>query len=239
MLARSTEPTFSQIAAERDAGAAGEARIDAFGRARRHSRRVRMMKFILPALAAVIAIAFPVYSYMAAPAPVAVQADSNAFVDGKLVMANPHLEGFTKKDMRYSMNAVRAIQEMSHQDVIALDGIDAKLPISTDNSAAIAARHGVYDKDKNTLSLAGDVTVKTTDGMVAKLQSVYVDIGTGSVKSDAPVDIAKDGSRITSGTMLAEDGGKVLVFEKHVRVVIEASKLNKYEGNGGDANAAE
>ncbi|TGV93934.1 LPS export ABC transporter periplasmic protein LptC, partial [Mesorhizobium sp. M2E.F.Ca.ET.154.01.1.1] len=91
MLARSDETSDAEMAST----AAGESgmRGDAFDRARRHSRRVRVLKFAVPLLAAAIAIAFPIYSYLAAPVSISVQADGTAFSDGKLVMANPKLNG--------------------------------------------------------------------------------------------------------------------------------------------------
>ncbi|TGT04404.1 LPS export ABC transporter periplasmic protein LptC, partial [Mesorhizobium sp. M8A.F.Ca.ET.213.01.1.1] len=105
-------------------------RGDAFDRAQRHSRRVRVLKFAVPLLAAGIAIAFPVYSYLAAPVSISVQAEGSAFADGKLVMANPKLNGFTKQKLPYSLTALRAIQDVGKQGIIDLEGINAKLPLT-------------------------------------------------------------------------------------------------------------
>lgn len=201
----------------------------AFGHAQRHSRRVRVLKLVLPTIAALIAIGFPIYSYMVAPPSVAVQADGSAFSDGKLVMANPKLDGLTKENLPYSLNALRAIQSVENEGVIELEGIDAKLPVSADNIAAVDASHGVYDRDKNTLDLDREVTVSTTDGMVAKLKSAFLDMGKGTMTTDEPVDIAREGSRITAETMTVQENGKVLIFEKRVRLNIDpaAAKAGK------------
>ncbi|MFS9599196.1 hypothetical protein, partial [Klebsiella variicola] len=67
-------------------------RAVAFDSAQRHSRRVRILKLALPVIAGIIAIAFPVYSYLKTPPAAPVQADGSAFSNGKLVMANPKLE---------------------------------------------------------------------------------------------------------------------------------------------------
>src|SRR3954467_4318006 len=107
MLARSNEPTNADAALAPTAPAG--TRGDAFDRAQRHSRRVRVLKFAVPVLAAGIAVAFPVYSYLAAPINISIQADGTAFADGKLVMANPKLNGFTKDKLPYSLTALRAI----------------------------------------------------------------------------------------------------------------------------------
>lgn len=214
-------------------------REDAFGRARRHSRRVRVLKLVLPVVAAFIAASFPVYSYLAAPAAVAVQSDGSVFVDGKLVMANPTLDGFTKKNMRYFMTAARAIQDIKKEGIVELEGIDAKLPISADNTASIDAAKGVYNRDKNTLSLTSDVTVKTDDGILAKLSAVEIDLGKGSLKTKKPVDISQEGSRITSDALAVADNGKILVFENRVRVYIDLNKMKAAKKKDGGVNAAQ
>ncbi len=212
----------------------------AFGNAQRHSQRVRFLKLALPSAAAVIAIAFPVYSYMVAPPPaVPVKTENSAFSDGKLVMANPKLEGFTKQNLPYSMNAVRAVQDVSKESIIELEGIDAKLPIDGKTTAKINAAHGTYDRENNTIDLDSPVTVSTSDGMVVKLKSAFLDMGKGNMKTDDPVDITRDGSRISSDTMSVENNGKILIFEKRVRVNIDPAKLKTAENQSGETNAAQ
>lgn len=218
--------------------AVGRTRDDAFDVAQRHSRRVRMLKFVVPLVALFIAVAFPVYSYLAAPTPFAVSADGGAFVNGKLVMANPKLNGFTKEKQPYSMTALRAIQDVSTQGVIELEGIDAKLPVSAQNVASIKAERGTYNRDGNTLSLDSEVTVSTTDGIIAKLKSIYLDMGKGTMKTTEPVDVSRGGSRITADSMSVQDNGKVLVFENKVRVNIDPASLKAAEDKSGESNAA-
>jgi lipopolysaccharide export system protein LptC len=200
---------------------------------------VRLLKFALPVAAVAIALAFPIYSYLAAPAAVAVQADNSALSNGKLVMANPKLNGFTKQNLPYSMTAARAIQDTASQGKVELEGIDAKLPLSADANVRVEAAHGFYDRDKNTLKLMQEITVTTTDGMVAKLKSAFLDMGKGLTKTDDPVDITRSGSRITSDAMSVEDNGKVLVFERRVRVSIDPATMKAAEDTNGAANAVQ
>lgn len=237
MLARPNEPTTAETALA--SPVAGRARDDAFGLAQRHSRRVRVLKLAVPLAATIIAVAFPVYSYLAAPAAIEVQSDSSAVADGKLVMAYPKLNGFTKDKLPYAMTAMRAIQEVAKQGVIELEGINAKLPITADNTASIVSSNGTYNRDGNTLSLTSDVTISTTDGVVAKLKSVYLDMGKGIMKTSDPVDISRGGSRITADSMSVEGNGKVLVFENRVRVNIDPANLKAAEEKSGEPNAAQ
>jgi lipopolysaccharide export system protein LptC len=171
---------------------------------------------------------------MAAPPTMVVQADGSAFSDGKLVMANPKLDGLTKENLPYSLNALRAIQTVDKEGIVELEGIDAKLPISADNVATVGASHGIYDRDKNTLDLDKEITVSTTDGMVAKLKSAFLDMGKGTMTTSQPVDITRQGSRITADSMTVEQNGKVLIFENRVRLNIDpaAMKADKEKSGG-------
>nr|WP_319023060.1 LPS export ABC transporter periplasmic protein LptC [Mesorhizobium sp. B1-1-8] len=214
-------------------------RGDAFDRAQRHSRRVRVLKFAVPLLAAAIAVAFPVYSYLAAPVSVSIQTDGSAFSDGKLVMANPKLNGFTKQKLPYSLTATRATQDVGKQAIIDLEGIKAKLPVATDNVVAVNASHGIYNRDANTMDLTSDVTVTTTDGVEAKFKSIFLDMGKGSMKTSNPVDVSRNGSRITADSMSVEGNGNVVVFENRVRVNIDPAGLKAAGIKSGEQNASQ
>jgi lipopolysaccharide export system protein LptC len=210
MLARTTDTSVSGAGAAPDLALLSP-RAAAFGKAQRHSRLT----------AGLIALAFPVYSYLVTPPSVEVAAQDTAFSDGKLVMANPKLSGFTKENLPYAMSATRAIQDLAQENVIGLEGIDAKLPIDGSTEAAVVAANGTYDRDANTLELRKDIVVTTSDGMVMKLQSAFLDMGKGTMKTADPVDITSKGSRIQSDAMSARDNGKTLVFENRVRVNID------------------
>ncbi len=181
-LARSIEPTGTH-ADFATGGTRANSRAEAFGRAERHSRRVRRLKVALPLLAILLVAGFVGYSFLSTPPSVAIQTEGQAFAEGKLVMNSPKLEGFTKDGRPYSVNATRATQDFDKQDIINLDGIDAKMPVEADNWAKVEAVSGIYDRTANTLDVPTDILVTTTDGMVAKLKSAFLDINGGSLKS--------------------------------------------------------
>ncbi|TGP54090.1 LPS export ABC transporter periplasmic protein LptC [bacterium M00.F.Ca.ET.230.01.1.1] len=237
MLARSDETSDAETVSA--AATEGGTRGEAFSRAQRHSRRVRVLKFAVPLLAVAIAVAFPVYSYLKAPVSISVQADGTAFSDGKLVMANPKLNGFTKQKLPYSLTATRATQDVGQQAVIDLEGINAKLPVATDNIVSVDATHGIYNRDANTMDLTSDVSVTTTDGLVAKFKSIFLDMGKGSMKTSNPVDVSRGGSRITADAMSVEDNGRLVVFENRVRVNIDPAALKAAGVNSGEQNASQ
>ena len=209
-----------------------------FNSAQNHSRRVRWLKIALPSIAAAMAIGFFGYSYTSAPVTVDVDVTSSAISDGKLVMANPKLEGFTKDNLAYSMTASRALQDLGNTGIIELEDMKAKLPVDSGNWAMIDAKGGVYDRNNNTLDITSDMTVKTTDGMVAKLKSAFIDVGKGDLRTGDPVDIVLKGTKIAADSMTVLENGKVLVFEKRVRMQISPGSFKAAQKANGDTDAA-
>jgi lipopolysaccharide export system protein LptC len=205
-------------------GGSGGSAEQAFRRARRHSRAVKTLKVLLPGLAVLIAVVFTAYSYLLTPGDISIDILGSSYSNGKLTMANPKLDGFTKENRPYSMRAARAIQDVTNTSVFQLDDIQAKLPLSDGNWANVVTAKGIYDKDKNTLNVPTEMTVTTTDGMVAKLNSAFVDIASGDLKTSDPVDITLQGSHITADSMTVGDRGKVLVFDEKVRLTMMPQK---------------
>lgn len=199
----------------------GGQRVDAFRNAKRHSRRVSFLKLVLPLAAVMIGAGFLAYSYAVTPAKVSLNVADSAISDGKLVMASPKLEGFTKLNKPYSMTALRAYQDLTKPGLIELEEVSAKLPYDAEDYATIEASRGFYDQQANTLLLENGLTVSTTDGMSVKLDTAYIDIAQGNLKTDLPVDIQLKGSRIQADSMNIQDQGQKMVFDKRVRMVVE------------------
>jgi lipopolysaccharide export system protein LptC len=225
-------------ASQRLAKPISPSRAAEFHQAQHHSRRVRRLKLILPSLAAIMALGFFGYSYVSSPGKVDVDIASSAVSDGKLVMASPKLEGFTKNNLPYSMTASRALQNLDTTGIIELEDISATLPVNAENIATIGASKGIYDRNKNTLDISSEIMVSTTDGMVAKLKSAFIDLGKGDLRTGDAVDIVLDGTNITADSMTVLENGKVLVFEKRVRMQLNPAKIKTGQQANGDTNAA-
>jgi lipopolysaccharide export system protein LptC len=210
-----------------------DAKRAAFAQAQTHSRRVRVLKFLLPALAVILAVAFVTYSWIVTPANVSIDLGQSAFSDGKLVMANPKLEGFTKNKQRYVMTANRAAQVLQRPNVFELEGIEATLPVSADNWARVSAAAGIYNRVANTINFTSPVTINTDDGMQATLQAAYIDIEKGALLSKKPVDIALNGMRISANWMWVGKNGKVLIFKDRVRMEIDPGRLKDDQDTSG------
>lgn len=227
--AKAGRPPDAASPTSRPSGRAG----GAFAVAQRHSRRVRLLKGVLPVLALVMAGAFAVFTIRAAPPGVSIESASASVSKGELVMANPRLAGFTKDNLPYSMVARRAIQAIKNEDIVRLEEIDARVPLSRTSWATIDTDRGVYDRVNNTLEITTPVNVTTTEGTSMKLEAAFLDIGKGLLTTDRPVDILLDGSRIEAQSMTASDKGSRILFENRVKVTIDPQKMTSAR-NGGE-----
>lgn len=198
-----------------------------FALASRHSRRVRLLKRVLPAVAIAITVVFVGYSYLFSGTRGAIDLASASIEGGSLVMSSPELNGFTSDDRPYKMTAERARQKLGGEDVIELEGIRAHVPVDGDNFATIQASDGVYDRGNNRLDITSEIALRTTSGIVAKLDSAEIDIAKSSLSSSNPVEIELDGTKIAADSFAAEEGGKVFVFDKRVRVTIDPSRIRE------------
>lgn len=208
----------------------------AFARAVRHSRKVRTLKLVLPVLAIAAAAAFFGVTYLRSPTEMIVQTEVQSVEDGKIVMSNPQLNGVTKDQRAYTMTAARAIQDLARQTMIELEKIDARLPYDDEGWASIQAERGIYDSETNTLDLPNPISVRSDNGLEATLESAFIDVGKGELTTTRPVEIRLEGSRITSEGMQVVDNGKVLIFEKQVRVTIDPQRYRQVQAEGNPQN---
>ncbi|EBV3599816.1 LPS export ABC transporter periplasmic protein LptC [Escherichia coli] len=208
----------------------------AFAQARRHSQRVRILKIAFPAAAIVLALGFVAVSYLRSPVQVSINTSDSSYVDGKLVMAQPQLEGVTNTNRPFQMTADRAVQDMQSPGVIELNAISARLPLDEKEWVSIDAPQGTYDRDRNTLNMTSPFRIQTTNGLAATLNSAFVDMGSSTMKTSDPVDITLNGSRLQAESMSVLEKGKLFVFDKKVRLVIEPARLNEMRSATGNAD---
>ncbi|MBC2884223.1 LPS export ABC transporter periplasmic protein LptC [Ochrobactrum sp. CM-21-5] len=197
-----------------------------FHAAQRHSIRVRVLKTALPVAAIAVAAVFSWYTFLATPAaPVKVEMNTGG-EGGKLVMTSPQLNGYTKDNRPYSMTAAKATQDVKNSGAIALEGISAELPVGESGIAKVEAASGVYDNANGRLQLDKDFTVTTDQGLRAVLHSADVNLKSGQITTEKPVDIRNGSTHILADSMQVKDNGKVLIFENKVRMTIDGDVVS-------------
>ena len=175
-------------------------------------------------------------SWISSVVPENVEISGAAIESGRLVMADPKLEGFTSADRAYEMTADRAIQDIGSTERVDLEGIRARLPFDEKNWIDVDALSGTFDRAANTLAIDSELTMKTDTGITALLKSATVDIGAGNLDTADPVDITMEGMRIEADSMSVRDKGAVMVFQNRVHVVIDAKRLQTAANAEGASN---
>ena len=204
----------------------------AFAHATRHSRRVRVLKVALPALAFIIAALFVGYTMLP---DIGVDIRTVTIEGGDLVLENPTLDGFTDDKLPYTVTAARARQaEGLTAGIFDLEEIRGSAQLDVETRAEFQAASGRYNREGGHVRLDDDILLRTTSGLVARLQSADIDFDTQELETDDPVEIEMDGMRIQANTFRASDGGKSLVFEDDVKIRIDPARVRHAQGENGE-----
>lgn len=200
----------------------------AFRSAQSHSKRVRWVKRFLPIFAlGILGIVGATLYISRSSSNIAFNLPSTTLSDGKLVMANPNLDGFTDDKRPYRVTALRAIQDLKTQDTLDLDELVAEVELEDGQSARLTSPTGTFNSNSNKLVLPSEAFLTTSDGMQAILGQADIDVQTGSVSATSSVKIVSGESVITADAMQIESGGERIFFENNVRLVLQPKSNNK------------
>lgn len=204
------------------------ARQRVYRSARGHSARVRFAKWALPVIGVLAIVVMMAYAWLVRVAPdVQIDIAGSAIRDGKLVMANPKVDGVTKASRPYSVRAARAVQDLKGSGLIDLERMTAVVPMSATVNATFETPFATLDSEKNILDVKDKLSIVTSDGMSADFTSAVIDLAGGGLTTSDPVRIVTPGAVLTADSMRAEDSGKRLLFERRVKLVIQPGMFER------------
>jgi lipopolysaccharide export system protein LptC len=211
---------------------AAPAPVSRFARAQRHSRRVRMLKIGVPALALLLVLVFAFWAWWSSQDGFVAEITGAAVEDGRLVMTDARLSGFTRDNLSYTLSAERAVQEIGGTGLVELEKLVARVPLTADIWADIEAATGLYDNERKLLEVTSAMTINTTNGVHALFRSAHLDVPAGEFSTDEPVHVEMQGTTLSASSMQVRERGRVIVFEGQVRV----SVAPRERGPGSIAN---
>ncbi len=194
-----------------------------FRRARRHSRRVRLLRVLIPAVlllaigVAVLAVLFnPLRFLSELPVNIAGLSISGT----RMTMTEPQLSGFTRDKRRYELTANSAVQDLLNADIVNLDEPRASIEMSDRSTIKMQASSGTFDRKEGVLTLRRDIVLTSSAGYEIRLQEAIVDVRTGNIVSTQPVEMGSQhgtlrGNRLEvtkSGEIIRLDGDVILNF---------------------------
>lgn len=195
----------------------------AFRAAKRHSRRVRTLRWVLPsaalgglALIALIVWLDPLRFYRDLP----IEFGRISITDNKLTIEAPKLTGFTQDQRPYSVTAETAAQDLGKSNIIELTGIHGQVDLANRGDAEMRAKNGVYDTKSGNLNLSGGIEIMATGGYRIWLTDASVEVRKGRILTEKPIKaVFPDGSLdaqrleiLDHGDRARFDGGVVVTL---------------------------
>jgi len=194
-----------------------------FRRARRHSRRVRLLRVLIPVVlllaigVAVLAVLFnPLRLLSELPVNIAGLSISGT----RMTMTEPQLSGYTRDKRRYELTASSAVQDLLNADIVNLDEPRASIEMSDRSTIKMQASSGTFDRKEGVLTLRRDIVLSSSAGYEIRLEEAIVDVRSGNIVSNQPVELGSQhgtlrGNRLEvmkSGEIIRLDGDVILNF---------------------------
>lgn len=198
-----------------------------FKDARRHSRRVRFIRVVMPTIVVAGLLAAGGFAYfnpfqMAANLPVAL---GRASLSGSAIkMEFPKVNGFTNDNRAYNLTAEAASQDLSTPNRIDLETIKARLELADNGWATLNSATGSYDTKTQLIQLGGGIRVATNSGYAGKLQEASIDMPAGRLTSDKPVELTSEDGRLTADHMEVTQKDARALFTGNVSLLINPPK---------------
>lgn len=192
-----------------------------------HSKRVRRLRIVLPALAVILSAGFVVVSIVRTYLPENIKIEGVNIEDGKVVMAKPAIAGLNSNGSPYSMKALRALQDIKNPNLITLEDITATVPVNESASADITAESGTYNRATDKMTLTKPFRIHMSSGVDAMFQSGDLDVKAGKLKTDEVVTIIMKASSLIAQSMDMTDKGQNITFNGRVRLSVDPATLKK------------
>jgi lipopolysaccharide export system protein LptC len=204
----------------------------AYRRALSHTGRVRRLKILLPILAVLISLSFVAVSWVRTMFPDNLSIGGATIENGRIVMLKPAISGRNDEGISYFMNAQRALQAILNPNDIALEDIEAAVPIRGDLVARVKGKAAKFDRATDKLDMTAPFVVTLSSGIVINFQSAHLDPHAGMLESHAPVTVTAKDSTLVANSLKITDKGRVITFKGDVRVVVSPAAFNAKEDKG-------
>lgn len=198
-------------------GSSAADRARNFVRARRHTRFVRALRFLLPSGAcAVLALYLVMVLETAGLVDGIPHVELPRIIPDNLTMDNPRYEGFNKDGGKYVVVADTAIQDLVNTEHVRLNGINGDLTDAKKSKTNLKAVQGDFNTKTNELLLSGGIDIVAESGLKAKLSSATILTKDNVIFSKEPVLVEMPSGTIRSNEMRLLNKTREIAFVGNV-----------------------
>ncbi len=153
-----------------------------------YRRRLVLLRLVVPmATLALLAslVAYPLMKETAGRFRLAF-AESGFAITGRDEMLNPRFVGTDSANQPYTVTAETAMRPSDDDDVIFLVAPQGDITLEDGDWLLVSADQGLFDREAETLELAGSVKLFTDSGFTVDTDQITFDLNRGSAISNRP-----------------------------------------------------
>ncbi|GHU02299.1 hypothetical protein FACS1894186_6710 [Alphaproteobacteria bacterium] len=192
-----------------------------------HSKIVRGLKVVFPAVAGLLALTIVVWPELAhrdSGDRFAVAAADQANIGETLALDKPVFRMFDTQAQSFVVRADSAREIAKGSQVIALEYPYADIALKKAVRVYVSARRGVLDQKAGTLGLTDSLRVQTSGGHDIRTARASVDFNAKTIEGDAPVQGKSAAGNVEADGFRILDKGDKVVLLGHSRAEVAAKK---------------
>lgn len=192
--------------------------------AKRHSVRVRVLKALLPIMAAASLSLYALPSFFTVPVDNGRATASVRTVTleaGSLKMMDPHVKGVNERNEPYDFWADSATQASKNAEEMFLDNVRGHMTGQDGKITTLTAPNGLHNNKTDQMTFNNGVVVKREPDLTAEFQTATALIKQQTVISKTPVIVRLDESTIHAQSMTMYWGEQRTIFEGNVQTHLE------------------
>lgn len=136
-------------------------------------------------------------------------------------VVDPRYQGIDEQGRPYNLTASVARQQ-GDENIVDLERPRADMLLNDGNAwVMLESRDGRFDRARNHLDLAGDVTLWHDNGTTLVTDTAAIEMNDGSAEGDSPVAAQGPFGTLTAEGFRLRDRGQVVVFTGRSRAVLE------------------
>jgi lipopolysaccharide export system protein LptC len=197
-----------------------------------HSANVRRLRVLLPVICGVLIAASVAAVVIARSTGVSIQFDKIGLQNGRVIMANPQVEGANDEGETFSISAEKASQDPLAPKIVDMNDVLASLPMGDGTFGILTALMGRYDANTQKVRLDEDILFELEDGSSVSLGEADIDLTAGTLDSAKPIRVEYQGGSLDAGTIAVSNHGKIISLAGGVSLVIPPELLSQANSGG-------